>query len=545
MVAADDDKRLREYATIRDTVESIWVAIVLAFVLRAFIIEAFVIPTGSMAPRLLGEHWQVTCQSCGWEYAAGSSRDFQRDAGAAAANPIAQCPNCGYSQPVDGDRRPPDSGDRVLVMKYLYRFVEPAPWDVVVFRNPQNNRENYIKRLIGLPGETIQIVHGDVFYKSSATDDRWSVRRKPADAQEAMWQVVYNNDYQPDPDWRKQHPLPAWRGDDGWDLTPFAGRVFAFAGSDDWKTVTLDADRETFYPRYGYNDMSKAARFGVADTCTDLELSVTFFPQATDSAIRLELTSFSHVFRAEVSADGLVRLLHATGPDGQKWMVWDQKQLKPLEKGKGYNVRLAHVDYQAYLTFEGQRVLASTDEQYSGGEDAHDAMVKLMQAAGALEGALPVPQVSLAAKGGRLSLWHVNLQRDVFYTQGVIPPIDPGPLGDFARELRVSPNQPGWGTMANPIVLAEHKDDPDLAEFFVLGDNSPFSLDSRYWTSAAPSLRLHDAKGKPVYALGTVPRYNMTGKGMFVYWPAGFRLPGQWLQKIPIIPNVGKMRFIR
>jgi len=58
-----------------------------------------------------------------------------------------------------------NAGDRVLVLKYLYRFREPEPWDVVVFRNPQDNRQNYIKRLIGLAGETIEIVHGDIFYK--------------------------------------------------------------------------------------------------------------------------------------------------------------------------------------------------------------------------------------------------------------------------------------------------------------------------------------------------------------------------------------------
>ena len=42
----------QELVSIRDTVESIWIAIVLAFVLRAFMIEAFVIPTGSMIPTL-------------------------------------------------------------------------------------------------------------------------------------------------------------------------------------------------------------------------------------------------------------------------------------------------------------------------------------------------------------------------------------------------------------------------------------------------------------------------------------------------------------
>ena len=55
-MATSVEKRQHELGVIRETIESVWVAIILAFVLRAFMIEAFVIPTGSMAPRLMGEH---------------------------------------------------------------------------------------------------------------------------------------------------------------------------------------------------------------------------------------------------------------------------------------------------------------------------------------------------------------------------------------------------------------------------------------------------------------------------------------------------------
>ena len=50
---------------IKETVESILVAFILAFIFRAFIVEAFVIPTGSMAPTLMGAHMQFTCSHCG------------------------------------------------------------------------------------------------------------------------------------------------------------------------------------------------------------------------------------------------------------------------------------------------------------------------------------------------------------------------------------------------------------------------------------------------------------------------------------------------
>jgi len=53
-MTAPADKAKRELTAARDTVESIWVAIVLAFVLRAFMFEAFVIPTSGPARRTLG-----------------------------------------------------------------------------------------------------------------------------------------------------------------------------------------------------------------------------------------------------------------------------------------------------------------------------------------------------------------------------------------------------------------------------------------------------------------------------------------------------------
>ena len=55
----------------KETTESIVVAFILAFVFRTFIIEAFVIPTGSMAATLYGNHGAIVCQDCGWENAYG------------------------------------------------------------------------------------------------------------------------------------------------------------------------------------------------------------------------------------------------------------------------------------------------------------------------------------------------------------------------------------------------------------------------------------------------------------------------------------------
>src|ERR1700749_5134622 len=59
----------------RETVESIVVAVILAFLFRTFVAEAFVIPTGSMAPTLQGNHKDITCEKCGYQYQASASAE--------------------------------------------------------------------------------------------------------------------------------------------------------------------------------------------------------------------------------------------------------------------------------------------------------------------------------------------------------------------------------------------------------------------------------------------------------------------------------------
>src|SRR5437773_11324206 len=55
-------------SSVKETLESILVAFILAFIFRAFVVEAFVIPTGSMAPTLLGAHMRFRCPDCGWRF---------------------------------------------------------------------------------------------------------------------------------------------------------------------------------------------------------------------------------------------------------------------------------------------------------------------------------------------------------------------------------------------------------------------------------------------------------------------------------------------
>jgi signal peptidase I len=237
----------------RETIESIVVAFTLALLFRAFEAEAFVIPTGSMAPTLMGRHKDLICDSCGLAYRVGCSAeeddqsqglrmelarlerevvrlravvesslstprereearrqlaDLEREDG-----PIAQrrarldsklvaagtCPNCGLPvellQPRNGGleydpRYPSFNGDRILVNKFAYDFADPERWDVVVFRYPEDAKINYIKRLVGLPGETVSIAAGDIWTSRDGQPPR--IARKPDRKLLAMLQCVHD-----------------------------------------------------------------------------------------------------------------------------------------------------------------------------------------------------------------------------------------------------------------------------------------------------------------------------------------------------------------
>ena len=74
----------------------------------------------------------------------------------------ATCPNCGQIN-IDVSGVPNSHGDQLLVQKHVYDFRKPRRWEVIVFRNPASPGEAYVKRVAGLPGDRIQIINGDVF----------------------------------------------------------------------------------------------------------------------------------------------------------------------------------------------------------------------------------------------------------------------------------------------------------------------------------------------------------------------------------------------
>src|SRR5687768_8496217 len=108
----------------RETVESIVIAFILAFLFRTFEAEAFVIPTGSMAPTLLGRNKETYCPQCGEHIVVGASDEIQQETGLLDPDggfvDSAICPNCRFEVSLKG--LPVFTGDRILVTKFPYEM---------------------------------------------------------------------------------------------------------------------------------------------------------------------------------------------------------------------------------------------------------------------------------------------------------------------------------------------------------------------------------------------------------------------------------------
>src|SRR5688500_16411521 len=135
-------------------VQLLLIALVFGLI-RPFVSESFVVPTNSMAPTIIGRHVKVLCPACRAEGAMIVSILFDPEEFAMQQRqPMpGVCTQCGERQmKID---LPPGStvagGDRILVNK----LVSPKRWEVAAFRTADPPGQIFVKRLVGLPGETI------------------------------------------------------------------------------------------------------------------------------------------------------------------------------------------------------------------------------------------------------------------------------------------------------------------------------------------------------------------------------------------------------
>src|SRR5215212_2879304 len=68
-------------------------------------------------------------------------------------------------------------GDRVLVNKFIYRFSDPERGDIIVFRSVEGGGVDLIKRVVGLPGDKVELLHGKVFLNGQQQNEPYVVNK--------------------------------------------------------------------------------------------------------------------------------------------------------------------------------------------------------------------------------------------------------------------------------------------------------------------------------------------------------------------------------
>jgi hypothetical protein len=455
--------------------------------------------------------------------------------------PRARCPNCGAIAELtqgDGAQRayrsdyPSFSGDRILVDKFAYDFREPARWDVVVFKYPEEAKTNYIKRLVGLPGETVTIAAGDIW--TSREGRPATIARKPADTLVAMLEPVHDSRHVAPrlaaagwpsawSDWSRPGAECRWTTDD-------EGRSFAAACAaggaatlrwrhvvptpDVWRDIVAGrpvADRAEprlvgdFQP---YNPESIGPHW-VGDLAVELELE----SRGTAGRVELELVEAGRVHRCTLDlADGGVSLAPAgeAGPPARG---------RSGVRGRGsWRLLFANVDDELSLFVDGRRI--ACDRPTTWQRSLEEAVAARPVAAGGEPGDTAIGDLSpiaVTAAAADVRVSSLRVLRDVYY-------IATGSAAAMAGR------EPEEEFLAFPLAAGQ---------YFMLGDNSSASKDSRAW-------------GTPTRPLHHVDRHLIVGRALAIFWPHA--IPASWSVpvrfrgmevRLPSWPNFGRMDFVR
>jgi signal peptidase I len=442
----------RHQSPVRRAAELGVLCVCLLLILCHWGIEPYEVPSGSMAPAIAGHHRARTCPRCGYPIRVGR-HPADHGAGPAAARLYrgAHCPNCGQAG-LDMHTAPHIGGDHLLIHRSLYAFRRPRRWEMVVFRL---FGITFIKRLIGLPGETVEIRDGDVFINGR-------LRRKSLDQLRALCIPVFDNDYQPGSDgWRQR-----WEVADGHiGPHPLSGAELHLDGRarpDRYKLVTyrhyqLDsAQCEPIGDEYTYNGGERAPPTPVHDFLIDCRLEVT----GGQGSVLLGITDGQDRLVVELPVGG--RPVEARLSAVQSWppTIVDENALVRaarnvrLQRGKSYRIELAFADRRVTLAVDGARVLGPVDLPVA---DQRPGVVR---------------PVVLGVRGVRAVVRNFRLLRDIHYRSA-------GPNGSAGTAVHLGPEQ-----------------------YFVLGDNSPNSQDSRFWPDQ-----------------GAVPAHCLVGKPFVVHLP--------------------------
>lgn len=369
-----------------DQLEAVAIAIAMALVLKFFVIEAYQIPTGSMQPMMLGDE------------ATGIK-------------------------------------DRVLADKLITMLREPRRWEVMIFRFPSDERRLYVKRIVGLPGETLEVAGGDLWI-----DGR--IARKPDALNDAVLKEIF--------------PVKDGGMDIGRAFTAGSGVSIGPEGARFAKDATGELVlRQSVRAEYlhGY-DPDWGIRAPVPDgheAVADLELAADVTLSSADGEAVLSFGSDEGDLHLRVGAErggaGSAVALSFTPASGGQPVALAQVGLAPgagLREGRSARLVARSVDRQLVLLVDGEQALRRADDVSGPRTEVPERAL-----------------VSLALRGGGLAD-DIVVRRDIHYL--------PARNGDRRWEI---PEQ----------------------HYFAMGDNTQGSHDSRTWERVTYALEERELTG--------------------------------------------------
>ena len=575
--------RMPSAGAIRETVESVVIAFVLAFLFRTFEAEAFVIPTGSMAPTLMGRHKDLECDTCGYAFQVSASGEVDKYGnplmtkdkfGKLTIDPIQKieyctCPMCRYSMNLgptnpQGETYPSFNGDRILVSKFPYQFGDPERWDIVVFKYPGDAVTNYIKRLVGLPNEELRITHGDILTRAlpkSGENPPWTIERKPPEKLLAMLQIVFDNQAMPriiEAGWPSR-----WPGDAAWKTedNQLSFQTDGPAGGEVWFHYKHRVPKPDFKERMLPNKKLRATL--IYDFCAyntkgqrgkqvkqidgrfvnvqggggptssgenwvgDLALMCTIDVQSTDGEVLFELVEGGRNMLCRIDVATGYASLSIPGTDAAGNMARTSYG-KPYEltaktnvRGPGkYEIIFTNADDQLRLWVDGEIVLfgESDDATYY---QPLDNFRNVKDGPGPID----LSPVGIGSNGAALRVADLKVYRDIYYIAA--------DHSDTNKSTMISDKNSDKKRRHVDFSLEED-------QFFMLGDNSAQSKDSRLWPGGPPE-DWPGGDNLPPY----VDRDLLIGKAVFIYWPHSWDEIRSLGIPFPFFPNVPRMRFVR